>query len=143
MIFGLLADAVLLLHLGFILFVVCGGFLVWRHARLAWLHLPAAVWGALIEFGGWTCPLTPLENRLRLLGGGEGYMESFVAHYLIPLIYPATLTRELQIGLGLGVVAINLVAYTLAWRARRASAGNTLFLREPAKPRQHPGELDQ
>jgi len=121
MIFGLLADAVLLLHLGFILFVVLGGFLVWRRPRLVWLHLPAAAWGALIELGGWVCPLTPLENRLRQLGGGEGYTESFVAHYLLPLIYPATLTRELQIGLGLGVIAINILAYALRHRARRAA----------------------
>lgn len=122
MIFGLLADGVLILHLGFILFVVGGGFLVRRHPRLAWLHLPAAAWGALIELGGWTCPLTPLENHLRQMGGGAGYAESFVAHYLVPLIYPAALTRELQIGLGLGVVAINLAAYVLAYRARRDRA---------------------
>lgn len=115
----LLADAVLLLHLGFVLFVVLGGFLVWRYPRLVWLHLPAAAWGASIEFAGWTCPLTPLENRLRHLAGGEGYAESFVAHYLLPLIYPAALTREIQIGLGLGVVAINLVAYALACRRHR------------------------
>ena len=119
MLYGLLADAVLLLHLGFILFVVCGGFLVWRCPRLAWLHLPAAAWGALIELGGWVCPLTPLENRLRRLGGGEAYAESFVAHYLMPLIYPAALTRELQIALGLGVVAINILAYALRSRVRR------------------------
>lgn len=122
MIFGLLADGVLILHLGFILFVVLGGFLVWRHPRLAWLHLPAAAWGAAIELGGWVCPLTPLENRLLLMDGGEGYAESFVAHYLLPLIYPAALTRELQIGLGLGVVAINVLVYTLAYRRRRIAA---------------------
>ena len=119
MIIGLLADAVLLLHLGFILFVVFGGFLAWRHPRLVWLHLPAAAWGALTELGGWVCPLTPLENRLRQMSGGVGYGEDFIAHYLLPLIYPAALTRELQIGLGLGVVAINLVAYGLWHRARR------------------------
>lgn len=119
MILRLLADAVLLLHLGFILFVVFGGFLTWRHPRLVWLHLPAAAWGALIELGGWVCPLTPLENRLRQIGGGQGYAEDFVAHYLVPLIYPATLTRELQIGLGLGVIAINVAAYALRHRRRR------------------------
>lgn len=123
MIFGLLADFVLLLHLAFVLFVVLGGFLVWRCPRLAWLHLPAAAWGALIELGGWICPLTPLENHLRRLGGGEVYAESFIAHYLMPLIYPATLTRELQIGLGLGVVAINLLAYALG-RQKRSKRGD-------------------
>lgn len=124
MTFILLADAILLLHLAFILFVVLGGFLVWRCRRLVWLHLPTAAWGALIELGGWACPLTPLENRLRRLGGGEGYAESFIAHYLIPLIYPATLTRELQIGLGLGVVAINLLAYALG-RQKRSRRGDS------------------
>lgn len=120
---GLLADAVLLLHLAFILFVVLGGFLAWRWPRLAWLHLPAAAWGALIEFGGWPCPLTPLENHLRALAGEAGYRGGFVEHYLLPLVYPEALTRELQIALGLGVVAINLAAYALGRRRARLSRG--------------------
>lgn len=117
--YGLLADAVLLLHLTFILFVVLGGFLARRRPRLAWLHLPAAAWGALIEFGDWPCPLTPLENHLRALAGEAGYRGGFVEHYLLPLIYPEALTRELQVALGLGVVAINLGAYAFSRGARR------------------------
>lgn len=120
---GLLADAVLLLHLAFILFVVLGGFLAWRWPRLAWLHLPAAAWGALIEFGDWPCPLTPLENHLRALAGEAGYAGGFIEHYLLPLVYPEALTRELQIALGLGVVAINLAAYALGRRRAALSRG--------------------
>ena len=120
--YRLLADAVVVAHFLFIAFVIGGGFLVLRWPWLVLLHLPAACWGALIELGGWVCPLTPLENRLRQLGGGEAYAESFVAHYLMPLIYPAALTRELQIALGLGVVAINILAYALRSRARRKRA---------------------
>lgn len=117
MTYRLLADAVLLIHLGFILFVVLGGFLLRRFPRLVWLHLPAVLWGAYAEISGTICPLTPLENRLRELGGLAGYPGGFVEHYLWPLIYPAALTREMQIAIGLGVVLINLVAY--AWWLRR------------------------
>lgn len=120
MTYRLLADAVLLLHLGFILFVVLGGFLLRRYPRLVWMHLPAVLWGAFAEISGTICPLTPLENRLRELGGLAGYPGGFIEHYLWPLIYPAALTRELQIGIGLGVVLINLVAYAWWLRARRS-----------------------
>ena len=120
MLFRLAADGVLLLHLGFILFVACGGFLVLRWTRLAWLHLPCVLWGAWVELAGRTCPLTPLENRLRLAAGDAGYGGDFIEHYLLPIIYPAALTRELQIGLGIGVVAINLCLYgVLLFRRRR------------------------
>lgn len=112
-----LAEAVLVLHLAFILFVLFGGFLVRRFRRLAWWHLPAAAWGALVEFAGWTCPLTPLENYLRRMGGEAGYPEGFVAHYLLPVIYPEALTRGTQILLGLAVIAINIAAY--AWSGRK------------------------
>lgn len=111
MTYRLLADAVLVFHLAFIVFVLLGAFLLRRHPRLVWLHLPAALWGAVIEFRGGVCPLTPLENALRALGGDAGYPGDFIAHYLWPLIYPSGLTRELQIGLGLAVVVINLLAY--------------------------------
>jgi hypothetical protein len=113
---GLLADLVLLLHLAFIGFVVLGGLLVLRRPRLAWLHLPAALWGAAIEFTGKTCPLTPLENTLRQLGGEPGYAGGFIAHYLTPLIYPPGLDANLQFLLGGLVLTINALVY---WRLAR------------------------
>lgn len=113
----LLADLLVVLHLGFVAFVVGGGFLVARRPWLAALHLPAAAWGAYIEFSGGICPLTPLENRLRRLGGGEAYEGDFVEQYLLPVLYPAELTASLQHGLGAAVVAVNLAAY--AWAGRR------------------------
>ena len=105
------ADAVLLLHLVFVVFVVLGGFLAWRWRWLAWIHVPAAAWGALIEFSGWICPLTPLENHFRRLAGMGGYEGSFVEQYIVPIVYPAGLTSSLQWVLGLTVVALNAVAY--------------------------------
>lgn len=114
-----LADLLVLVHLTFVVFVVAGGFLLTRWPRLIWLHLPAAVWGAYIEFSGGICPLTPIENRLRVRGGGDAYSGDFVEHYLLPLLYPAQLTPRFQIWLGLGVVAVNVLAYALAWRAWR------------------------
>lgn len=115
------ADLVVLLHFAFILFVVLGGFFALKWRRLAWLHVPAAMWGALIEFTGGVCPLTPLENLLRQAGGTPGYPSGFIEHYILPLIYPADLTRELQFFLGLGVVILNAVAYSIwfAWRKKR------------------------
>lgn len=114
-----LADMLVLLHLLFVVFVMGGGFLLVRWPKLVWLHLPAAVWGAYIEFSSGICPLTPLENRLRVHGGDAAYSGDFVEHYLLPLLYPAQLTPELQLWLGLAVVAVNLLAYTLAWRSWR------------------------
>lgn len=111
MLYRLSADLVALLHFAFVLFVVLGGLLVLRDRRLAWLHLPAAIWGALIEFGGWICPLTPLENRLRWRAGEAGYSGGFIEHYLLPVLYPDGLTRPVQVGLGLAVVVINLLVY--------------------------------
>jgi len=117
--YRLLANGVLLLHLLFILFVVGGGLLAVRWPKMAWLHLPAALWGAAIEFAGWICPLTPLENALRQAAGDAGYGGGFVEHYLLPLIYPAQLTSNIQVGLGWAVVAINLLVYTWVWRRQR------------------------
>lgn len=111
MIYRVLADAVLLLHLAFIVFVVFGGFLVRRFPRLVWLHLPAAAWGAFVELAAWPCPLTPLENHFRRLSGTAGYGGGFVEHYLVPTIYPQDLLREGQIALGIAVIVINIVAY--------------------------------
>jgi hypothetical protein len=106
----ILADLIIAIHFGFILFVVLGGLPALKWPRLAWLHLPAAAWGALIEFAGWICPLTVIENKLRAVSG-SGYSSSFIEHYLIPIIYPSALTREIQMGLGLTVVLINLLIY--------------------------------
>lgn len=117
MIFRILADLVLVLHVGFVLFVAFGGFLVLRRPRVAWFHVPAALWGALIEFFGWICPLTPLEIRLRRAAGGRGPEAGFIEHYGELLLYPGWLTREVQIGLGIGVLVVNGAIYGwLAWR---------------------------
>jgi hypothetical protein len=122
MIWRALADAVLVVHLAFILFVVLGGLLVLRWPRLAWLHVPVVLWGAAIEFFGWICPLTPLEKWLRVVGGESGYAGGFIAHYLLPLIYPAGLTRNVQLVLGTFVMSVNVVVYVVLWRRSRARA---------------------
>ena len=114
-----LADAVVVFHFGFVLFVVLGGALVLRWRRAVWVHLPCAAWGALIEFGGWICPLTPLERRLRDLGHQAGYAGGFVEHYITRVMYPTGLTREMQIAIGVFVIAINLLFYWLAFRRKR------------------------
>lgn len=116
----LIADFLVLLHLAFLGFVVLGALLVSRWPRLAWVHLPCALWGALIEFAGWICPLTPLENRFRQLGGQAGYAGDFVEHYLLPVLYPQNLTRPMQVALGTLVLLLNAAAYGRLWR-RRAS----------------------
>ena len=117
MLYRLLADLVLVVHLLFIAFVVAGGFAAIRWPRLAWAHVPWFVWGALIEFAGWICPLTPLEVRLRIASGQAGYSGGFIERYLLPVIYPGALNREIQIWLGMSVLALNAVAY--AWLLRR------------------------
>jgi hypothetical protein len=111
MVYRLLADAVLVGHLGFILFVVLGAALVVRWRPALWLHLPAAAWAALIQFAGWVCPLTPLENHLRARGGQAGYDGGFIEHYLLAVIYPDGLTRGVQLGLGVGVVLLSVAVY--------------------------------
>ena len=118
MIHRLLADAVLILHLAFIVFVIVGGLFLRRCPHLPWLHLPAVLWAVTIELSGYSCPLTPLENRLRQLGGEAGYVGGFVEHYILPIIYPLGLTREWQIALALGVAALNIAAYARWWRRR-------------------------
>ena len=121
--YSLLADLALIVHLAFVVFVLCGGLLVLRWRRIAWLHLPAVVWGALVEFSGWICPLTPLENWLREQGGETAYHSDFIAQYLLPVLYPGDLTRDLQLLLGTGVVILNTAVYWCLWRiqAREAS----------------------
>jgi len=120
--YDLLADLVLLLHLAFVIFVVAGGLLALRWPRATWIHLPCAAWGAFIEFAGWICPLTPLENRLRQAAGGAGFEGGFVEHYVIPLLYPGNLTRGAQVTLGLLVILSNALVYALVWRRCRARA---------------------
>jgi hypothetical protein len=111
LIYRALADLVLVVHLAFVLFVVLGGLLVLRWPRVALLHVPAAIWGVLIEYTGWICPLTPLENSLRRSGGEAGYSGGFIQHYIQPLLYPAGLTRGTQIVLGSIALLVNLTAY--------------------------------
>lgn len=118
MLYRLLADALVALHAAFVLFVVSGGFLALRWRRLAWLHIPGALWGAIIEFMGWVCPLTPLENHFRRLAGEGGYQGGFIEHYLIPVLYPADYTLALRLTLGVLVVLLNAAAYALYFRKR-------------------------
>jgi hypothetical protein len=114
-----LADLVLLVHVAFIVFVLFGGLLALRWRRAPMAHLPAAAWGAAVEFLGWICPLTPLESALRRAGGGTGYSAGFVEQYVVPLVYPAGLTRNLQVVLGAVVVVVNLVVYVIVLRQHR------------------------
>jgi len=114
--YRLLANAVVALHALFILFVLFGGFLTWRWRWVAALHIPCAVWGILIEYRGWICPLTPLENALRAKAGEQGYSGGFVEHYVLPAIYPSGLTPRVQLLLGTVVLAVNVLAYALLIR---------------------------
>ena len=117
------ANAIVLMHLAFILFVLFGAWLVLRWKWVAWLHVPAFAWGAAIEFFGAVCPLTPLEQRLREAAGEQGYDGGFVDHYIMPVMYPAGLTPTVQLWLGLFVVALNVAIYAfVVARGRRAAA---------------------
>ena len=118
MTYRLLADFVVLLHLGFVLFVTLGGLLGLRWRRAPLIHLPAALWGIWIELSGGICPLTPLENWLRERGGATGYSGGFIEHYLLPVLYPAALTREVQSLLAGLVLLVNVVVYAALWRRR-------------------------
>jgi len=115
------ADAILVAHLVFVLFVVFGALLLLRWPRLAWLHIPAVVWAAYIEFSGTICPLTPLEVALRQRAGQAGYGGGFIDHYVVSLLYPEGLTQNTQAMLGAVVVAINAAIYIVAFRRRRTS----------------------
>jgi hypothetical protein len=118
--YPLLADLVVLVHAAFVLFVIFGGLLAIKWQGVAWIHLPAAVWGAIVEIFGWVCPLTPLENWLRQKGGESGYGSDFIARYVLPTLYPADLTRGVQTALGLFVILVNLVIYTWIFRSPKA-----------------------
>jgi len=129
MLFRVLADLIVVVHFAFVVFVVLGGLLVIRRPSLAWVHLPAVVWGVWIEFSGWICPLTPLENHLRARGGGDVYDVSFVERYLMPVLYPESLARELQVALGAFVIIVNAVIYIAVCQA------GPLGFRSPARRR--------
>lgn len=115
-----LAELLVLIHFAFILFVLFGGLLVLKWRWLVWAHLPAVIWGVVVEAMGWICPLTPLEVRYRLQAGQEGYGGDFIAHYLLPIIYPADLNLDLQLALAGFVVMINCVVYVFVFRKRGA-----------------------
>lgn len=115
MLWQVLADVVLVIHFGFILFALLGGILSIWWRWMPWLHLPAALWAAALEFGGWICPLTPLENHFRRAGGNAGYGGGLIEHYALPLIYPTGLTPEIQLVLGLVVILVNLGVYGFVW----------------------------
>ena len=117
---SLLADLVVVLHLTFVVFLIAGGLLALRWPRAAFVHLPAAAWGAFIELSGRICPLTPLENDLRRAAGEAGYEGDFVTHYLLPVLYPPGLTREVQLVLAAVVLIVNAGVYAVVWRRHRA-----------------------
>lgn len=119
----MLADLVVVLHLLFVLFVVFGGLLALRWPKVVYLHLPVAIYGVLIEFIGWVCPLTPLEKELRESAGQAGYEGGFVEHYILPVLYPAALTQGVQLALGMLVIGVNLAIYIMIVR-ERSSRGN-------------------
>lgn len=125
MIYLFFADLVVVIHLLFVLFVILGGLLVLRWRFCVWIHIPAVFWAALIEFSGWICPLTPLENKLRLKGGSSGYSTGFVEHYIIPLLYPSQLTRKIQIFLGMLILVMNLMIYLWVWYSSKRRNKNT------------------
>lgn len=124
MYFRFAADGVLLLHLAFILFALFGGALATRWRWMPLVHLPTAAWAFFVELTGRTCPLTYLENELRIKAGQSGYRESFIEHYLLALIYPAGLSREVQFVLAAIVVLVNIALYSYHYgRARRGRRG--------------------
>jgi hypothetical protein len=124
--YRLLADMVVLIHMAFVLFAVFGGLLVPRRRVWAWLHAPAVLWAGFIELSGGFCPLTPLENRLRVLAGEDAYQGDFITRYLLPLLYPDRLDRDLQLLLGLGVLLLNAGIYGWVWQHARRPAGRSL-----------------
>lgn len=119
MIYLVLADLLVLIHFSFVVFVVMGGILALRRPWWSWFHLPAALWGVVVEVGSFICPLTPLEIYLRVKGGGEGYSSGFIENYLLPILYPAGLTRGHQIFLGIAVLVANSIIYGAVYRRWR------------------------
>ena len=136
MFYRICADLVVTIHFLFILFVMFGALLVLKRQWVGFLHVPAVLWGAAIEFGGWICPLTPLENRLRAASGGEAYATGFIDHYIMPLVYPPGLTRSHQLVLGAGVLVLNLAIYgwVLYSTRKRNRTGKDKTQARPVKP---------
>lgn len=130
--YRLAADLILVFHLVFIVFALFGGLLCLHRARWAWLHLPAMTWGIWIEWSGGICPLTPLENRFRHLASEPGYHESFIEHYLVPLIYPEQLNPSIQWILGAVLLLINLIIY---WQVLRAAGKRRVQVDECCRER--------
>ncbi|KQC09008.1 MAG: hypothetical protein APR62_03565 [Smithella sp. SDB] len=123
--YNLFADLIVLAHFLFVVFVICGSLLVFRWPKVAFVHLPAAIWGVIVEFFGWICPLTPLENHFRNLAGYTQYRGDFILRYLVPVIYPENLTTTIQIVLGILVIIINVFFYSIAIQIRRSRKGNS------------------
>ncbi|MBH0179990.1 MAG: DUF2784 domain-containing protein [Nitrospira sp.] len=119
MLYGILADLIVCLHMAFVLFVVFGGLLMIKWPRLIWLHLPAIAWGAIVEFGGWVCPLTPLENWLLAQAGEATYAGDFLIRSLSSILYPDVLTHEIQLILGTALLVVNLAIYCWLWQTPR------------------------
>jgi hypothetical protein len=123
MIYRMLADLVVILHLLFIIFALIGGVLVRWRSYMLFIHIPAALWVTVISFKGWICPLTPLENQLRQAAGDEGYPGGFVEHYIIPIIYPVELRFDVQVLLGIAALGINIVIYALVYYRYKLNQG--------------------
>ena len=119
MLVRLAADTVVTVHFAFVAFVLLGAWLALRWRWIVWLHVPAWIWGAAVEFFGLICPLTPLEQRLRQAAGEQGYPGGFVEHYLVAALYPSNLTERVQVGLGVLVVAVNVIAYAIVLTRNR------------------------
>jgi len=109
--YAIAADIIVILHFAFVVFVLLGGVLLLWWRKLVWIHLPAVIWGIMIEFTGWICPLTPYENKFRQQAGLEMYDGDFVMRYIMPVLYPEDLTRSLQVAFGLVVLVINVICY--------------------------------
>ena len=134
MLYQIAADFVVILHFAFIVFVMGGVFLVFRWRWVIWLHIPAVIWGALIEISGWICPLTPVENSLRKAAGVESYSADFVEHYLLPVIYPAGFSREVFIVIGVAVILLNVILYAIYFVYRKDNSGFKIFKAKNKNP---------
>jgi hypothetical protein len=119
---NILADLIMLVHLLFVVFAMVGGLLLFWRRWVLWLHLPAVAWAAIVEFGGLICPLTPLENWLRVMGDGGSYQGGFIAHYVWPVLYPEGLDRGIQLALGAVVLVVNLAIYGWVFCRQRSKS---------------------